>query len=87
MSCSGMESPNGEAGRVTDRQVPPIERLLLRVEEAAEALGLSRSGIYNLISAGEIPVVRMGRSVRVPAEALREYVKRNIVGPWGGGIM
>jgi excisionase family DNA binding protein len=87
MSCSGVESGSRDAGAPIGYQGQPIERLLLRVEEAAQALGLSRSGMYNLIAAGEIPVVRMGRSVRVPAEELREYVKRNTTGPWSRGIM
>jgi excisionase family DNA binding protein len=57
-----------------DSQAP--DRLLLRLPEAARALGLGRSTIYQLVQRGELPVVRVGRAVRVPAEALREWVAR-----------
>lgn len=50
------------------------ERLLLRPEEAAEALGISRAKVYRLIAAGDIPHRRIGvRGVRVPLAALREW--------------
>jgi excisionase family DNA binding protein len=51
------------------------ERLLLRVEEVAELLSLGRSKTYELIASGAIPVVRLGRCVRVPAPALRRWLE------------
>jgi excisionase family DNA binding protein len=51
------------------------ERLLLRVEDVAETLGIERSKTYELIAAGELPVVRLGRCVRVPAAAVRRWVE------------
>ncbi len=47
-----------------------MEKLLLRPVEAAEAIGISRSKIYELLASGELPSVRIGASVRVPVEAL-----------------
>jgi excisionase family DNA binding protein len=52
--------------------------LLLTVEEAARELRLSRSKVYELMSAGEIKSVTIGRSRRVPSEATAEYVSRLI---------
>ena len=52
-----------------------MERLLLRPTEAAEMTGLGRSKMYELIAKGVVPSVRIGKSVRVPVEALREWVK------------
>jgi excisionase family DNA binding protein len=49
-------------------------RLLLRPAEAAELLGVGRSKMYALLAAGELPSVRLGHSVRVPAEALSKWV-------------
>ncbi len=49
--------------------------LLLRVSEAARQLSISRSRAYELVSAGVIPSVRLGTSVRVPALALERFVK------------
>jgi excisionase family DNA binding protein len=55
-----------------------IEPLLLRPREAARLLGLGRSKVYLLIASGDLPSVRIGRSVRVPYEALRSWVDQNI---------
>lgn len=51
------------------------ERLLLRVEEVAEMLSLGRSKTYDLVATGVLPSVRLGRSVRVPADALRRWLE------------
>lgn len=51
-----------------------MERILLRPTEAAELLGVGRSKVYQLLSNGEIPGIRLGNSVRVPADALRDWV-------------
>ena len=51
-----------------------MERLLVRPEEAAEVLGISRARLYELLAAGVIPSIRVGRSRRVPADALRAWV-------------
>ena len=45
---------------------PPTGPLLLSVAQAAELLGVSRSTPYQLVAAGRVPVVRLGRTVRVP---------------------
>ena len=50
------------------------EELLLTVEEAAGRLRLGRTLTYRLISSGELESVKVGRSRRVPAECLSEYV-------------
>jgi len=52
-----------------------MEKLLLRPTEAAEVISLGRSKIYDLIAKGIIPSIRIGKSVRVPADGLREWVK------------
>ena len=51
-----------------------MDRLLLRPAEAAELLGIGRSKMYALLSSGAIPLVRLGGSLRVPADLLREWV-------------
>jgi excisionase family DNA binding protein len=62
----------------TGASSPSTPRLLLRVEEAAEALAVSRTALYGLLRSGDIPVVRIGRSVRVPVAALESYVAKRI---------
>jgi excisionase family DNA binding protein len=51
-----------------------MEKLLLRPDEAATSLGVGRSRIYQLLADGVIPAIRVGRSVRVPAHALRAWI-------------
>lgn len=51
--------------------------LLLTVPEAARRLHIGRSTAWELAARRELPTVRIGRSVRVPAAALRDWVERN----------
>ena len=53
-----------------------MDRLLYRIAEAGAALGSGRTKTYALIAAGELPIVRIGSSVRVPVDKLREYIDR-----------
>ena len=51
-----------------------MDRLLLRPVEVSELLGIGRSRAYELISAGILPSIRIGSSVRVPVESLRAWI-------------
>jgi excisionase family DNA binding protein len=51
-----------------------MEPLLLRAGEVAKLLGLGRSKVFAMLAAGELPVMRIGRSVRVPRAALERWV-------------
>lgn len=55
-----------------------IEPLVLTVSEAADVLRISRAKAYRLVAAGELPAVRVGATLRVPLDALREYVRRRV---------
>ncbi len=52
------------------------ERLLLSVAEAARRLGIGRTLMYELLAAGQIQSVHVGRLHKVPARALDAYVAR-----------
>ena len=52
------------------------DKLLLTIDEAAQRLGIGRSHAYIYVMKGEIPSVKLGRSRRVPAAALDEFVER-----------
>ena len=54
----------------------PIDRLTFRPSETAEALGLSRSKTYELISAGIIPSIKIDGATRVPRIALEQMIAR-----------
>jgi len=51
-----------------------IAPLLYRVEEAAEALRVGRTVVYQLIRCGALRTVKVGTRRLVPVDALREYV-------------
>jgi len=53
----------------------PQGRLLLRISEAAERLGVGRSTLYEMIHSGQIVPVRIGRAVRIPVARLAEWVE------------
>ena len=55
-----------------------MDRLLLRPIEAAEAIGVGRSKVYELLASGELPSLRIGGSVRVPVDALRAWIARQL---------
>jgi excisionase family DNA binding protein len=51
---------------------------LLRITTVAETLAISRPQVYSLIYRGELPCVRIGRSVRVPEAAVRAITERGL---------
>jgi excisionase family DNA binding protein len=51
-----------------------IDPRLLTIAQAAERLGLSRSKLYELIAAGEISTVRIGRSRRIIPDDLASFI-------------
>jgi excisionase family DNA binding protein len=51
-------------------------RLLLKAEAVARKLSVGRATAYELMASGILPTVRIGRSVRVPARALEQWVER-----------
>lgn len=48
---------------------------LLRAAEVADRLGVSVNTAYGLLASGNLPgVVRLGRNVRLPADALDRFI-------------
>ncbi len=50
----------------------------LTVAEVAETMRLSKMTVYRLTKSGELPAVRVGRSYRVPQDALDAYLERSM---------
>ncbi|MER3399506.1 MAG: hypothetical protein C4316_13445 [Chloroflexota bacterium] len=67
---------------------------LLTVLEVARRLRISRSLAYLLVVRGEIPAIRIGKLIRVPADALEAWIAAHTRGgkvaemegpaPWEG---
>ena len=49
----------------------------LKVPEVAEELRIARSRAYELVADGEIPAVKIGRSVRVSRKELNRWLEKN----------
>ena len=60
-------------------------RLVFTVPQIATALACGRNAAYALVSTGQIRSIRIGRSLRIPASALAEFlgeaIKENGVEP------
>ncbi len=52
-----------------------MEPLLLTPKEAARALGLSQSYIYELLASEALPSITIGRTRRIPRRALESFVE------------
>lgn len=57
-----------------DRRMPRSDGLTLSVKEGAELLGISKDLCYDLVAAGELPALRLGRRIRLPTAALMDLV-------------
>jgi excisionase family DNA binding protein len=53
-------------------------RVLLRIPEAADALGVSRTELYRMLNRGDLSYVTIGRTKRIPVQAIEEFVERNL---------
>lgn len=49
-------------------------KILLRVEEAADRLSISRAKLYRLIRQGELPALHIGGSTRIEARQLEAWI-------------
>jgi excisionase family DNA binding protein len=58
------DSPNGR--RVLE---------LLSIPEVCETLGMGKSWTYRRLKSGEIPNIKLGRSIKVKQEDLEEYLE------------
>ena len=50
---------------------------LLRIDEIMKILSLSRSFTYRLLQRGDIPTIRIGRTVRVRRGDLEKFILMN----------
>ena len=55
------------------------KRGLLNVDQAADQLGLKASTIRAWLARRILPRVSCGRAVRIPAQAVQEFIERNTI--------
>lgn len=55
-----------------------MNRVFLTAEEAADALHISRSKVYDLLRNGDLLSIKIGRLRRVPVDAVQDFARRLI---------
>jgi excisionase family DNA binding protein len=55
------------------------ELRFLTVAEVATLMRVSKMTVYRLVNAATLPAVRVGRSVRVPEQAVHDYLEHSYV--------
>jgi excisionase family DNA binding protein len=58
---------------------PLGELKFLTVAEVASLMRVSKMTVYRLVNAATLPAVRVGRSVRVPEQAVHDYLQHAYV--------
>ncbi|MQA94257.1 MAG: helix-turn-helix domain-containing protein [Streptosporangiales bacterium] len=54
---------------------PLSEVKFLTVAEVATIMRVSKMTVYRLVHSGELPAIRVGRSFRVPEQAVHDYLR------------
>ena len=50
--------------------------MTLRVEDLIPILGIGRNTAYELIRSGQLRSIRIGRQIRIPRDALLEFMRK-----------
>ena len=65
------------SGELIEGATAPGDRRLLSIQQAADALGVSRTTVWRLLRDGRIPVVELHPgSRRVPSQAVTEFAQK-----------
>lgn len=55
---------------------PSPDPICVRVNDAARMIGIGRTKLYELIAAGEVETVKLGKSTRITTASLHDLVRR-----------
>lgn len=61
----------------TERPLGDVK--FLTVAEVADVMRVSKMTVYRLVHNGDLPAVRVGRSFRVPEEAVNDYLRDSYI--------
>lgn len=76
------DGPQVEPKDEPDATAAFLDEGLVSVEVGRKFLGISKTSFYAAMERGEIPYVLVGRCRRIPKQALREFLARNLRGGW-----
>ncbi len=77
MSTIGKMAAGTPGDRPAVRPVDPslAEVKFLTVAEVAGVMRVSKMTVYRMVHSGDLPAVRVGRSFRVPEQAVHDYLR------------
>lgn len=52
--------------------------VLLKVKDVASLLGISTNTAYALVRSGKIRSIRIGRTYRIPQNAIAEFIEKSL---------
>lgn len=55
---------------------PDNEQEFISLNELQEILGIGRTKAYDLVTSGDLPAVRIGRSIRISKQDLTDWLER-----------
>ena len=71
------QSISGEATLSPQQEQQRAGVQLLSIPQVCQELGMGKSWIYRRLRSGEIPSIRLGRSIKVRRDELEEYLQRH----------
>jgi excisionase family DNA binding protein len=71
--CTMASGSSGDPGQPGDIS----EVRFLTVAGVAGMMRVSKMTVYRLVHSGDLPAVRVGRSFRVPEDAVHEYLRKS----------
>ncbi|GAA1386148.1 helix-turn-helix domain-containing protein [Kitasatospora putterlickiae] len=74
-----MHTGKGRVMVMSSGERPLQDVVFLTVAEVAAVMRVSKMTVYRLVHSGELPAIRVGRSFRVPQQAVHEYLKESYV--------
>ena len=73
----GSRDTGAPANAVAEERLGELR--FLTVAEVATLMRVSKMTVYRLVNAATLPAVRVGRSVRVPEQAVHDYLQHSYV--------
>ena len=58
------------------KAAPPPDPICVRVNDAARMIGVGRTKLCELIAAGEVETVKLGKSTRITTASLHDLIRR-----------
>ena len=62
---------------MSERQLGEVQ--FLTVAEVASIMRVSKTTVYRMVHAGELPAIRVGRSFRVPEDEVHKYLRSSFI--------